>query len=90
MKIFSQSALIFHNDYKARITIKGITGQRRKLTRGSVRQWDAHCVHMLCKSIIHAAQQEHRTLPETPETSYKDKVQYTVDSPFLTYNDSSQ
>lgn len=43
-----------------------------------------------CISITHVAQQEHGTLPETPETWYKDKVQYTVDSPFLTYNDSSQ
>lgn len=38
MKTFSENALTFHSDYKAEITIQGITDQRRKMTRGSVRQ----------------------------------------------------
>lgn len=38
MKIFLENALTFHNDYKAEITIQGITDQRHKMTWGSVRQ----------------------------------------------------
>lgn len=38
MKIFAQNALAFHNNYKAGIAIQGITVQKRKMTRGSVRQ----------------------------------------------------